>query len=41
MSTDGHPSEDAARERLERAYEANVTRLDVAEERSQKGRRAV
>jgi len=27
MSTYGHPSEDAARERLKRAYEANVTRL--------------
>jgi len=41
MSTYGHPSEDAARERLKRAYEANVTRLQVAEDGSQKGRKAV
>ena len=41
MSTYGHPSEDAARERLKRAYEANVTRLQVADDRSQKGRKAV
>ena len=41
MSTYGHPSEDAARERLKRAYEANVTRLQVAEDRSEKGRKAV
>lgn len=29
MSTYGHPSEDAARERLKRAYGANVARLDA------------
>jgi integrase len=40
MSTYGHPSEDPARERLKRAYEANVTRL-LGAERSQKGRKAV
>jgi integrase len=41
MSTYGHPSEEGARERLKRAYEANVTRLQVADDRSQKGRKAV
>jgi integrase len=41
MSTYGHPSEDAARERLKRAYEARVTRLQVAEDRSQEGRKAI
>jgi integrase len=41
MSTYGHPSEDLARERVKRAYEANVTRLRVADNRSQKGRKAV
>jgi hypothetical protein len=40
MSTYGHPSEDAARERVKRAYEANVTRLQVAANGSQKGRKA-
>jgi hypothetical protein len=30
MSTYGHPSEDLARERLKRAYTANVTRLTSA-----------
>jgi integrase len=40
MSTYGHPSEDAARERLKRAYAANVTPLRSAEKRSQMGRRA-
>jgi integrase len=41
MSTYGHPSEDGARERLKRAYQASVTRLRIAEDGSQKGRRAV
>jgi integrase len=41
MSTYGHPSEDLARERVKRAYEANVMRLRVAQARSQKGRKAV
>jgi integrase len=41
MSTYGHPSEDLARERLKRAYEANVTRLRVAEDQARKGRKAV
>jgi integrase len=41
MSTYGHPSEDAARERLKRAYTANVTQLRSVGERSQVGRRAV
>jgi integrase len=41
MSTYGHPSEDLARERLKRAYETKVTRLRVAEDGSQKGRKAV
>jgi integrase len=41
MSTYGHPSEDLARERVKRAYEANVTRLHAADDRSQKGRKAV
>ena len=41
MSTYGHPSEDLARERLKRAYEANVTRLQLAADGSQKGRKAV
>ena len=41
MSTYGHPSEDGARERLKRAYERTVTPLRVAEDGSQKGRRAV
>jgi integrase len=42
MSTYGHPSEDAARDRLKRAYESKVTvtRLQVAH-RSQEGRKAV
>ena len=41
MSTYGHPSEDLARERLKRAYETRVTPLRVAEDGSQKGRKAV
>ena len=41
MSTYGHPSEDGARERVKRAYDANVTRLQIADSGSQKGRRAV
>jgi integrase len=41
MSTYGHPSEDGARERLKRAYERTVTPLRVAEDGSQKGRKAV
>jgi integrase len=41
MSTYGHPSEDAARERLKRAYAQAVTQLRVAEGGSQKGRKAV
>ena len=41
MSTYGHPSEDAARERLKRAYGQTVTPLRAAEGGSQKGRRAV
>jgi integrase len=34
MSTYGHPSEDAARERLKRAYSANVTQLSHVVERT-------
>ena len=41
MSTYGHPSEDAARERLKRAYAETVTPLRIAEGGSQKGRKAV
>jgi integrase len=41
MSTYGHPSEEAARERLKRAYAQTVTPLRVAEDGSQKGRKAV
>ena len=41
MSTYGHPSEDAARERLKRAYDDDVTPLRIAEDGSQKGRKAV
>ena len=41
MSTYGHPSEDAARERLKRAYETAVTPLRVATDGSQTGRKAV
>ena len=41
MSTYGHPSEDAARERLKRAYERPVTPLRVALDGSQEGRKAV
>jgi integrase len=37
MSTYGHPSEDAARERLKRAYGANVSRLNEARAGSQSG----
>jgi integrase len=37
MSTYGHPSEDAARERLKRAYEPSVSRLPLREVRSQLG----
>lgn len=40
MSTYGHPSDDAARERLKRAYSQSVIPIGSAE-RSQKGRRAV
>jgi len=40
MSTYGHPSEDAARERLKRAYVAAVVPISSAE-RSQQGRKAV
>jgi integrase len=36
MSTYGHPSEDAARERLKRAYLANVRRLTPVQDGSQK-----
>jgi hypothetical protein len=31
MSTYGHPSQDLARERLKRAYAANVVRFPVGE----------
>jgi integrase len=41
MSTYGHPSEDLARERLKRAYAANVTTLPRAAVRSQFGSRAL
>ncbi len=41
MSTYGHPSEDAARDRLKRAYEAPVTRLRVAEHPSRIRREVV
>ena len=41
MSTYGHPSEDAARERLKRAYATTVTPLRASEAGSQTGRRAV
>jgi integrase len=41
MSTYGHPSEEGARERLKRAYERMVTPLRVAQDGSQKGRKAV
>ncbi len=41
MSTYGHLSEDAARERLKRAYAVNVTPIKVAEDGSQEGRKAV
>jgi len=40
MSTYGHPSEDAARERLKRAYGETVVPLLSAADRSQKGRKA-
>ena len=40
MSTYGHPSDDAARERLKRAYGQAVVPISAAE-RSQKGRKAV
>jgi len=39
MSTYGHPSEDAARERLKRAYMTNVAPLGLREARSQSGRK--
>lgn len=41
MSTYGHPSEDLARERLKRAYVANVASLPLREARSQSSRRGV
>ena len=41
MSTYGHPSEDAARERLKKAYAQSVTPLRVAGSGSQEGREAV
>ena len=41
MSTYGHPSEDAARERLKRAYAAKVAPIRIANDGSQKGRKAV
>ena len=41
MSTYGHPSEDAARERLKRAYAQNVMPLRKAEGGSQEGRKVV
>lgn len=41
MWTYGHPSEDAARERLKRAYAQTVTPLRAAVDGSQEGRKAV
>jgi integrase len=40
MSTYGHPSEEAARERLKRAFGVNVRSLESAEKRTQMGRKA-
>lgn len=37
MSTYGHPSEQAARERLKRAYATNVRRLSAVSDGSQEG----
>jgi len=41
MSTYGHPSEELARERLKRAFAANVTTLPRAADRSQMGGRGL